>query len=197
MMEAAEIRALLAEASPMMKAAIMLGVNCGFGNSDVARLSERNLDLPGAWVALARRKTGIMRRAAMWPETIEAIRAAILVRPKPKDPADGGLAFLSRFGAPLLRETKGKTGSTVRVDAISQEFAKLLKSLSITRSGAFYLLRHTFQTIGEETGDYAAVRAVMGHADNAADMSAHYRARITDDRLRAVAEHVRGWLLAK
>jgi mono/diheme cytochrome c family protein len=35
----------------------------------------------------------------------------------------------------------------------------------------------------------------MGHAPNSGDMSAAYRERIDDDRLRAVVKYVRQWLL--
>ena len=38
MFEAAELRALLAKATAPMRAMILLGINCGFGNSDIANL---------------------------------------------------------------------------------------------------------------------------------------------------------------
>jgi hypothetical protein len=40
-----------------------------------------------------------------------------------------------------------------------------------------------------------AVDAIMGHSRD--DMASVYRERISDDRLRAVVEHVRKWLLKK
>ncbi len=56
----------------------------------------------------------------------------------------------------------------------------------------FYSLRHRFLTIAEETRDFPAVQLIMGHSDNS--MASHYRERISDDRLEAVANHVRKWL---
>ncbi len=44
-----------------------------------------------------------------------------------------------------------------------------------------------------ESRDQVAVDAIMGHSRE--DMASVYRERIGDDRLRAVAEHVRQWLL--
>jgi len=45
------------------------------------------------------------------------------------------------------------------------------------------------------TRDFPAVRLVMGHADNTIDDI--YREGIEDDRLRAVVDHVHGWLISQ
>jgi hypothetical protein len=98
----------------------------------------------------------------------------------------------------IEEEVKGKKRvSVTNDDAIAKEMTKLLKELNIKRPGLnFYGLRHGFQTVAEErAGDPAAIRCVMGHADESGDMSAHYREGIADDRLRKVAEAVRGWLI--
>ena len=63
------------------------------------------------------------------------------------------------------------------------------------RGHTFYALRHTFETIAGESRDQVAVDAIMGHSRE--DMASVYRERIGDDRLRAVAEHVRQWVLEK
>ena len=49
-----------------------------------------------------------------------------------------------------------------------------------------------FETIGGGSRDQVAVNLIMGHADSS--MAAEYREEVGDDRLRAVTEHVRGWL---
>jgi hypothetical protein len=46
--------------------------------------------------------------------------------------------------------------------------------------------------VADECRDQPAVDFVMGHADPS--MAGHYRERISDERLQAVADHVRGWL---
>ena len=43
-------------------------------------------------------------------------------------------------------------------------------------------LRHVFETIGGESRDQVAVDHIMGHADQS--MAAHYRERISDERLQ-------------
>jgi integrase len=70
---------------------------------------------------------------------------------------------------------------------------QLLSKLGLVRRGqTFYSLRHVFETIGGESRDQVAVDAIMGHSRD--DMASVYRERIGDDRLQAVAEHVRKWL---
>jgi integrase len=185
---AEEIHALLGAASPQVKAMILLGVNCGFGNGDCASLSAEALDLERGWVDYARPKTGIPRRCSLWPETVAALRAAIAKRPTPKDPADADAVFMTKYGHRWVR-TQGT--NHVPVDSVCLEFGKLLRALHINgrRGLGFYALRHTFRTVADPTKDFPAIRYVMGHADESID--ATYRERIEDSRLVAVAEHVR------
>jgi integrase len=193
----------LVRANMPFRAMILLAANTGFGNTDCARLPLSALDLNGGWVRLARSKTGIDRRCPLWPETAEALRKAIDSRPKAKNEADANLVFLTQRGLPWVKvhfheeeEDGRKKVRVVQDDAIAKELKKLAKQLSIDRQGiGFYAIRHGFQTIGDEAGDPEAVRFLMGHMDES--MAAHYRERgPSDDRLRAVVDHVRGWLLA-
>ena len=77
-----------------MKAMILLGINCGFGNADCGNLPVAALDLDGSWVDYPRPKTGINRRCPLWPETVEALRVAFAKRPAPKTADDA--AHLNR-----------------------------------------------------------------------------------------------------
>ena len=45
-------------------------MNAAFGQSDISRLPLSALDLAGGWVSFARRKTGMARKAKLWPETV-------------------------------------------------------------------------------------------------------------------------------
>jgi integrase len=69
---------------------------------------------------------------------------------------------------------------------------KLLDAVSINGHRNFYALRHTFETVGGESKDQVAVDAIMGHARD--DMASLYRERISDERLKAVTDHIRAWL---
>jgi hypothetical protein len=80
---------------------------------------------------------------------------------------------------------------------VSLIFKRLLQSEKLYRLGiGFYSLRRTLETVAGETLDQPAVDVVMGHTPHANDMSARYRQRVGDERLEAVAEHVRVWLFA-
>ena len=83
-----------------------------------------------------------------------------------------------------------------RVDRVTDAMGQLSASSGLPAGATrFTRLRHTFETIGGESRDQVAVDAIMGHSRD--DMASVYRERIGDDRLRAVAEHVRQWLWGK
>jgi integrase len=186
MFEAHEIRAMIDKAGIPLKAMILLGINCGYGNSDCATLPGSAVDLKAGWISYPRPKTAVERRCPLWPETVSALREAMDKRPKPKDQHDDGLIFLTKQGRRWGKDTSD--------NPISKETRKILSKLGIGGRRGFYALRHTHQTVGDETRDPIAVQHTMGHAENSNDMSAVYRERINDERLRAVTDHVRRWL---
>jgi hypothetical protein len=85
MFEPAEIQELPVKAGPTMRAMILLGPNCGFGNADCGKLPIEAIDLEAGWVNFPRPKTGIPRRCWLWPETEAAIRTALNEHTEPKD----------------------------------------------------------------------------------------------------------------
>src|SRR5579863_1696024 len=103
MFEAAELRRILEAADPIMRAMVLLGLNCAFGNTDVASLPQSALDLNGGWVNFPRPKTAIQRRVPIWTETSAALRDAIARRPAHKDPADMDLCFITVRGTRYVR----------------------------------------------------------------------------------------------
>jgi integrase len=189
MFEAAELRAILAEATQPMKAMILLAANCAFGQTDLAALPIRALDLDTGWVDFPRPKTAVPRRCPLWPETVKAIREWLPLRPKAKDRADDGLLFVTKYGQRWVKLNEKGTPA----DALGQEFSKVLTTLSLKRPRlSFYGLRHGFETVAGGSKDQVAVDAIMGHVPQG--MSALYRERIEDDRLVAVADYVHRWL---
>jgi integrase len=183
-----EIRAILAKADPIMHAMALLGINGALGNTDLALLPTKAVDLKTGWLVYPRAKTGIARRIPLWPETVKAIKAHIAARREPKDPADAALLFISQRGLNYIGRFKG-----YRVTAAMNR----LMALAGVTGRCFYDLRRTFQTIAEGARDLSAVQAVMGHAAASDDMSAVYRQAVDDARLVAVTTHVRKWLFQK
>lgn len=189
MFEADALRTLIDTSKVPLKAMILLGINCGFGPSDLARLPRSVVDLKKGWVDYPRPKTGVHRRCPLWPETITAIEEALAIRPEPKSPEHADLVFVTKFG-------QCWTDNLHTNNSITPAFRVLLKELDLHRNGlGFYALRHGFETIGGESLDQVAVDHIMGHVRN--DMASVYRERISDERLLAVTDHIHRWLFAK
>lgn len=198
MFEAEQIRALLEDdQTPVqMRAMILLGVNCGYGNKDCSELRRGQWKESGGhyWLDNPRTKTEVDRRCVLWPETVAALDAVADVRPKPEIPKHRDRVFLTCTGKPWVRDTDKVN------DEVSKQFTKLLRVVTDPTTGkamkrpglSFYALRHTTMTIGDQSRDGVALRLIMGHADSS--MAAVYRERIEDDRVVAVCEHVRNWL---
>jgi len=178
--DAATINTALEAAWPAMKAFILLGINCGFYSKDINDLKNSYVD--GEFIQFAREKTGIDRRCWLWPETREAIAAA----KAPENPEDR--MFLSKRGKPL-HVPHGLN----RTDLIASNWTDLKKQIGLKRENAgFKCFRHTFRTEADGAKDPEAVRMVMGHTDGS--VGEFYRHRFDDERLIAVAQHVRHWL---
>jgi integrase len=187
MFEAAEIHAMLKAAVQPLKAMVLLGVNCGYGNADVGTLPLSALNLDAGWIRYHRPKTGIDRRCPLWPETLDALREWLAIRPQPRQEQDAGLVFLTSAGLSWAK--------TTTATPLSKAMRRLLDGLGINGHRNFYGLRHTFQTVSDEARDFVATRHIMGHVG--ADIADTYRDRITDERLRDVVAHVHGWLFGK
>jgi integrase len=179
-----EVKGMIDGAAQPLRAMILLGINAGLGNTDCGQLPLEALDLDKGWMDFPRVKTGVQRRCWLWPETVEAIRDALKHRPEPANPEAAKLVFITR---------KFRIGWE-RDASVTHETMKLLKRLGINgRKGlGFYTLRHCFRTVADEIKDQPAIDHIMGHARD--DMASVYRERISDERLQAVAEHVRKWL---
>jgi len=188
---AAEIRTLLEAAELPMKAWILLGVQAGFGNTDLARLPLNAVDLDGGWIDFPRPKTGVARRVPLWGETIAAIRSWLELRPRPQGKDVAGLVFLSPKGRSLAPQRRDGLES----DAIGPAFRRLQVAVGVYRRGrGFYGLRHVCETVAGESQDQVAVDAIMGH--RTPGQGTAYRHGVSDERLRRVVDHVHDWLFS-
>jgi integrase len=183
-----EMRKLIYAAKPQLKAMALLAINCGLGNTDCARLTFEHVDLARGWLDYSRPKTGVERRAKLWPDTVTAIGEAIESNARLRARVTDDLrafVFLTKYG----QAWEGTETSS----PISHECRKTLMAAGVYRPGlSFYAIRHTFQTIGDRSKDSRAVSFIMGHVDNS--MAGVYREEFDNERLEAVSEYVRNWL---
>ncbi len=182
-----EVHRLQAAAGRQMRAIVLLGINAALGNRDCGELEFRHLDLDGGWITYPRAKTGIARRAKLWPETVEALQTVISRRTSPTDRTLRNRVLITKYGQPWAKADS-------RDSPVAKEFAKLLNKCKLPKGRGFYALRHTFRTVADEAGDQVAARYVMGHADTSIDDK--YRESIADARLEKVSDYVRAWYLA-
>lgn len=179
--ESDEIHKMLNVARQQIKAMILLGINCGFGNTDCTLLTADAIK--GTWVELPRSKTAIERRCPLWPEAMEALKTF-------------------KWGKDTIFTTqKGNTWEpkATHDNPLSKEMVKLMKKADVYQKGRnFYALRHTFNTIGLRMKDTMAVKYIMGHTPDGNDMTANYNQEPPpDEDLLAVTEYVRKWLFGE
>jgi integrase len=165
---------------------LLLGINCGFGNTDCGMLPLSAVNLSQGVIDFPRPKTGLLRRCLLWPETIAALQEALAHRPEPKKEEHTGLFFVTAHGGSWCKDASA--------GPLVWEMRKLLTRLGINGRNrlGFYTLRHTFRTIADEAKDQPAADYIMGH--EVPHMSSVYRETISDARLRAVVDCVRQWL---
>jgi integrase len=192
----AEVHKLVDTAPPMMKAMILLAINTGMGNTDCASLEMADVDLDRGVIDNVRHKTGFLRTAPLWPETVKAMREYLAIRPAPK-PGNGHLFFLTPTGLALVRintnphREHADSISVTKTDFVADEFRNHAKARGIKGKG-FYDLRHTFRTVAE-SGAFKerTISRIMGHIQGG--IGTEYIHDFSLDKLRAVTDHVRSW----
>lgn len=145
---ASDLRAIIDASSITFRPLLLLGINAGIGNLDLAemKLSELpDLDAPAVWIDLPRGKTGTDRRFMLWPETVSAIREYLAARPGPAGYSNVDRLFLTRQGLAWVR-----TQQKDRQDAVTGAFTRYRIAAKVER-GTFYDLRRTFQTIAADS----------------------------------------------
>jgi integrase len=173
---AADLRWVIDECGLQLRAIALLGINCGFGPTDCASLRVTDIDLDAAWIAFPRTKTEESRDAWLWPETVAALRS--------------WLSSPCRSGSLLFHNHEGKS-----LDNSSQPISKQFRQAigrAGQRTGTYYWLRHTFETVAGGSGDQVAVNRVMGHVDRS--MAGVYRHGVQRERIESVCRIVREWL---
>lgn len=186
LIEPSDLRAIIDGASVGLKPIILLAINGAMGSKDIANIAFQDCPKLEKWTLVSgfRGKTFAKRAFVMWPETVDAIKAWLQVR---NDPLETGLLFHTKLGQQWVRDT---------TDSVSSAFNQTCKDAKVS-GHAFYDLRRTFQTIGQQTLDFPAVSHCMGHVIDENDMQGRYTVDIDSKRIEAVCKHVWQWLYSK
>ena len=200
----AEIRKLLRQATPALRCFVLLGINCGFGQTDCAQLPTAAVDLVKRLITFDRPKTGVHRVCPLWPETVRALRA---YRRPEGGPAE--LFFVTRWGHPYVSvkahlDELGQVTKATRTDSVRHEFAMCQRVVagatrwqaqkSYDHTKGFYSLRHTFRSVAEGCGSPNAIRTIMGHAFAGMDEYYLHLRGGKYEALREVVLGVRRWV---
>ena len=161
----------------LLRAAIYLGINGGYGPSDLCDLTGDAIDLDGALINYARKKTETERVVPLWPETVKALRRVVT--------PGKSIVFANSRGNPLVN------GST---HTLSRWFLELLKAAKLDKTGLrFYDLRRTHATVAAQVPDKDARKLIMGHVMG--EVLDDYVLHFPCERLLVVTDQVRNWFL--
>lgn len=134
-----EVRELLGRANERMRLYLLLMLNCGMYQMDVAELRQEEVDWRHGTITRARSKTrernGPVVTYKLWPETFALLK---------KHRAEGELALTTERGNPLV-EYALKDGKLARYDAIQSAFTRMGKA----RLGMKHLRKTSATLLGE------------------------------------------------
>ncbi len=184
--EREQIIEILENASPGMRVAILLGINCGFYPSDTlaVKLGHFHLGRSFPYHDFRRVKTLQQRRAIIWPETEQAIKyyvgqfsARRGVRPQQ--------LLLNRYGEPYSAHSSG----------LQLSFRSLAKRAGLPSGVGVGSLRHTFATIVDSVPDQSMIDLVMGHTNSSIQKRVYKQLNVREfERLSTLANVVHDWL---
>ena len=129
-----ELEKLFAVAGVVDTALLLLGLNCGFGNTDIGTLKLCDIDLEAATVSHPRPKTGVERNFYLWPETVDVLRAYIKsYRGKPVNEKVAELVFVGKRGTPLCWEQIDEDGYYKKSDLINSRMRRSYEKAGLKR----------------------------------------------------------------
>lgn len=116
---------------------ILLGLNCGYTQIDVATLAHDMLDFDRGLIVRDRHKTGQPQEHKLWKSTLRLLRQHMT------DSSDSSLCLLGKNKTRLVREVINSDGTPYRVDSIACAFSRNRAKCIITDRRGFAVLRKT------------------------------------------------------
>lgn len=132
----ADIKQLFSLASDRTRLYLLLGLNCGYTQSDISSLEISMIDIKEGTITRDRQKTGQEQSHKLWPITLRYLKQEMRN-------AKTGLALVTQNNKPL-RSEEFKNGKYHKRDAIQSAWQRILKHADMKHS--FKLLRKTGAT---------------------------------------------------
>ena len=150
----ADLKTLYHAATDIQRLYILLALNCGFANVEIAslRLGEIHLDSPTPYIDRLRQKTGVRGKWILWAETATLLRQFMR-----KGDADT-LALTTRFGKPLVWYSDKS-----RLDAIKLTWVRLCDKTGVGLS--FKFLRKTGADWVRQFAGVETSETYLSHSD--------------------------------
>jgi integrase len=151
----ADVKVLLANASPRTRLYCLLGLNAGMYQVDISDLRREEIDMEARTITRKRSKTRHEENVPtvtykLWDATVKLLEAQMA--------PEGERALVGENGRPLLvLGTDGK-----KTDAVRSAFARLLKKTKI--AGSFKMLRKSGATLLRDSPYHDIVDLYLGHA---------------------------------
>jgi hypothetical protein len=134
-------------ASPWERLLMILALNCGMGQAEIATLqvgeitsgAHGHYPITGDWIKRIRFKTGVYGEWMLWPETVQAIE---WMKRRRGNTAETALV-LTKAGKPLHKQTKGGSRNMAIPNAWNTLLARVRKDVPEFRRLSFNKLRKT------------------------------------------------------
>lgn len=146
-----DLTTILASMEGRMRLCLLLMLNCGMTQKDIADLRQDEVDWTQGTITRKRSKTHQWENVPtvtypLWQCTFDMLKK---YRAK-----SGDLAIIGKHGNPLVREYE-RAGKIVRVDAIANAYSRAIKNIKgIAKPYSLKLLRKTSSTMLDNHPDY-------------------------------------------
>lgn len=190
-----ELVTLYRYATGLERLLLLLGLNCGFGQAEVASLQTGEIELdekhpyyglPGSWIRRIRFKTGVYGEWKLWDETAQGIRWMLERRGTQKE----GALILTRDGRPLTQPTENNNRNNKIANCWSRLYQRILKDEKNKgfRRLSFNKLRKTAGDLVKRSssGEIAGVFLCHGQVVATDDLSDLYTNRHFDKVFQAI-----------
>jgi integrase len=197
-----ELATLYRYATGLERLLLLLGLNCGFGQAEIASLQTDEIDLnekhpyydlQGSWIRRIRFKTGVYGEWKLWDETVQGVRWMMERRGTQK----GGALILTRDGRPLTQPTENNNRNNKIANCWGRLYQRILKDEENKgfRRLSFNKLRKTAGDLIKRVsnGEIAGVFHCRGQVVPTDDLSDLYTNRHFDKVFQAI-EAVRQYL---